>query len=353
MAKLNLDRVRKNRDDRKARDAKGNGGYWKCGPGVNRVRLVLFQSSVTGNEEYCREFKYHQEQGGQPTICGKSPDRFGNESDECPECDRAKAVYEDEGKDGAKGMWARDRTAFLIVPLEKASKPFKNPKLYPFWAAKSVAAAIDGILADCDEVADVRDYFGPEGLDFKITFNPKASPMEMYQTKVMPKVKSESLDPAIFADAPEKDLYRDDSLEPVGWVDPGTTPPPVGGGSADDGASEEAETPAPSKKKAPKPKKKAAASDRPPEPGTPNEDSGNYDEANAQQYLAYYGFEGYTLTDPEDDPDGEVCFINPEGDMAWEAPTPTPEQEAQARGMTPNKRQPNPPAEDGEDDAGE
>jgi hypothetical protein len=214
MGKLDLKRLRKQRAEIAQRSGRGN--FWKTGPGTNIVRLMLWNSAQTGNFEFFRPITMHQERGTPPVICGRSVARDGRAGSDCDKCDHADAVRQEDGREAASGFKAKIRYVLNVVPLVKGDEKFKQRRVYPYWAPKILGEQIIKIISDCDECESADDYFGPKGLDFKITYNPKAAPVAMYSVKVLPKVKSEELDPALFKKF--TDLYEDDALEPAWYL---------------------------------------------------------------------------------------------------------------------------------------
>ena len=231
------------------RIAAGNnrGNFWKPGKGTNLVRLIMWPSPVTGkNDEFVRQIHMHQQRGTPPSICGRSLARDKRKSEDCEKCDVYSEIFASDGREAAGEYKAKERYVFLVVPLMKGDEVFKQRKPVPFWSAKTLGEAMVNIIGDCDEVEKSSEYFGPKGLNFKITFDPTAAPVAMYSVKVLPKARSEELDSDCFT--PIQDLYAADSLEPQWFLDQ------MAEGAADEPQEETpVSAPEPKAKAAPKP----------------------------------------------------------------------------------------------------
>lgn len=373
---LNIADIRQERVAVQAEQQRGN--VWKPGKGGNRVRLASWTSPVTGKFEWRRLVWIHQNGKGAPIfICGNSPARTGERRQGCVHCEQYEAVRAAEGAKKAAPFKSKKRYNMICVPLEKQDQPFKSRKAFLFPAAQMVGDAVLALLSAGDEVADVNDYFGPNGLDFKIMFDPDAPPVSMYGVKVLPKNPAKelgiALDPALFSQAALNalDPYQNDTLEP-GWyleaqgktagpvTDDDVPPPAAPVQSVSTPKPVAAPTPAPAVAQA-APAAVPAATQAPVQPGFLSLDA-------AKAHVAQPGLEGWKVAT---DPDGDAYFIGPDGKTTqYEAPpvpvaappkkkapppppgesTPpgnfsTPEAQMAARGMKPTGPLPPAPAD--------
>lgn len=364
---LNLSDIKTKRREIVAEQSRGN--LWRPGKGSNRIRLSTWESPVTGKTEFFREIWMHQSGKGQPVhVCGNSPDRTGVRSGKCQHCDQYNAIVAGEGKQKAQPFKVKKRFVFVCVPVEKMDAPFTARKPFQFAAAQLVGDAIIKIVSDCDEVKNVNDYFGSRGLDFRINFDPDAPPVAMYSVKVLPKIKSDDLDPALFAQVTAIDPFGDDAHEPPWYLE--------AQGKEAKAVTEDGEPLAPPVETAPK-AAPPAASVAAPAPAAVTQPAVNpkfltLDQAKA--LLAQPGLEGWKAST---DPDGDAYFIAPNGkDTQYDAPTPTlapkvkkappapppeaapsgkvltPEAQMAARGMKPAQTPPAQEPDDSKDNPG-
>jgi hypothetical protein len=342
---LNLSDIKTKRREIEAAQSRGN--VWRPGKGNNRVRLAVWDSPVTGKTEFFREVWIHQAGKGSPAyVCGNSPSRDGTRSGKCPHCEQYDAIVAAEGKVKAQPFKVKKRYYFVCVPVEKMDQPFKARRAFQFAAAQVVGDAIIKTVSECDEVANVNDYFGTRGLDFKITFDPDAPPANMYGVKVMPQPKSEVLDPALFQQALALDPFADDACEPAWYLEAqGKEAKPQNDDEAPPPAAAPAAAVAPSAVTAAAPPSKFMTLDQ------------------AKAHIAQPGLEGWKAAT---DPDGDAYFIAPDGKTQYEAPVAapppakkappvgnpaTPEAQMVARGMKPSAPEAPVPPKDSDDPA--
>lgn len=371
---LNLSDITNKRREIQAEQARGND--WRPGKGSNRFRFATWDSKITGKTEFFREIWIHQAGKGAPVfVCNASKARTGEKRNACPHCEQYEAVRKAESREKAQPFKSKKRFVFLGVPTEKMDQPFKSRKVFPFVAAQLVGDAVLAIVAACDEVADVNDYFGPNGLDMKITFDPDAPPASMYSVKVLPKNPakgmSEPMDPALFKDISKMDPYADDLREPAWFLEAQGIP--VTAIVEDDAVAEASASPAPINR---------AAAPANPQGGavvTPGNQApvGKFLTPEKAKALidARPDLKGWTVGV---DPDGDAYFISPTRETQYgipapiavtppAAPTPpappakvtlsgnfeTPEAQMAARGMKPAETIKQPPPDDSKDAAGD
>lgn len=185
MGKLNLNSVRASAKAVKADKGKGGGKFFRTVEGKNVLRLFTYDSGIVKDEDgepvtrLERAIRKHYGVDGvKVQKCERTLAPDGRAHTECEVCTRVQEIADEEGEEKVKRLRSNKKFVINLVPIIVGDEALTGEPKMTTWEAPTTV--IESILAVLEDAEDPSIYFGLNGRDLMVKYDPNADPKSQY-----------------------------------------------------------------------------------------------------------------------------------------------------------------------------